>query len=404
MESTPTTVVTKVPRAVVEWLRDETIGGAILLVAAAAALIWANSPWSAEYFTLANTKIGPEALDLNLSLSKWAADGLLAVFFFVAGLELKYEFVRGSLRKFQTAVVPVAAALGGMIIPALFFLIVNLTSDIGEPSGWGIPMATDIAFALAVLAVAGRRLPIQVRIFLLTLAVVDDLGAITVIAAFYTDAVETIPLVIAALLLGLYAYLQKKRVRAWYIYLPLVLVIWEMVHRSGVHATVAGIALGLLTRAKLDPGEEESPAERLEHRVHPISAGFCVPLFAFFAAGVSIAGIDPVQALTEPLGLGIIVGLVVGKPIGVVGGAYLVTRFKNINLPDLLHWRDILAVGFVAGVGFTVSLLVAELAFDYDEVLLTDAKLAILFGSVLSAILASIALIRRGRHHDAISS
>lgn len=404
MASTPTTVVTKVPRAVVESLRDETIGGAILLVAAAVALIWANSPWSAEYFTLANTKVGPESLELNLSLSKWAADGLLAVFFFVAGLELKYEFVRGSLRKFQTAVVPVAAALGGMVIPALFFLIVNLMTDLGEPSGWGIPMATDIAFALAVLAVAGRRLPVQVRIFLLTLAVVDDLGAITVIALFYTDAVEAIPLLVAALLLGLYAYLQKKRVRGWYIYLPLALVIWEMVHRSGVHATVAGVALGLLTRAKLDPGEEESPAERLQHIVHPISAGFCVPLFAFFAAGISLAGINPVQALTEPLGLGIIVGLVIGKPIGVVGGAYLVTRFKNVNLPDILHWRDILAVGFVAGVGFTVSLLVAELAFDYSEILLVDAKLAVLVASVVSAALAAIALIRRSRHHDAVSS
>jgi len=393
-----------VPRAVVESLRDETIGGAILLIAAAVALIWANSPWSAEYFALANYKIGPESLELNLSLSKWAADGLLAVFFFVAGLELKYEFVRGSLHKFQTAVVPVAAALGGMVIPALFFLIVNLTTDLGEPTGWGIPMATDIAFALAVLAVAGRRLPVQVRIFLLTLAVVDDLGAITVIALFYTDAVESIPLAIAALLLGLYAYLQKKRVRGWYIYLPLALVIWEMIHRSGVHATVAGVALGLLTRAKLDPGETESPSERLQHIVHPISAGFCVPLFAFFAAGISLAGINPVQALTEPLGLGIIVGLVIGKPIGVVGGAYLVTRFKNIDLPDVLHWRDILAVGFVAGVGFTVSLLVAELAFDYSEVLLVDAKLAVLFASVVSAILAAVALIRRGRHHDAISS
>lgn len=403
MASTPTPART-VPRAVLESLRNETIGGAILLVAAAVALIWANSPWSAEYFALANTKVGPESLGLNLTLSTWAADGLLAVFFFVAGLELKYEFVRGSLRKFSTAVVPVAAAIGGMAIPALFFLIVNLTSEIGEASGWGIPMATDIAFALAVLAVAGRRLPVQVRVFLLTLAVVDDLGAITVIALFYTEAVETIPLVIASLLLVLYAYLQKKRVRAWYIYIPLVLVIWEMVHRSGVHATVAGVALGLLTRAKIDPGEEESPAERLQHRVHPISAGFCVPLFAFFAAGISIAGIDPVQALTEPLGLGIIVGLVIGKPIGVMGGAYLVTRFKNVNIPDVLHWRDILAVGIVAGVGFTVSLLIAELAFEDDIVLLTDAKLAILVASAMSAILAAFALIRRGRHHDAISS
>ncbi len=403
MATAPSTRVPVPGKAVLDSLRNETVGGAILLVAALIALVWANSPWSAEYFTLVNTKVGPEALDLNLSLSKWAADGLLAIFFFVAGLELKYEFVRGSLKKFNTAIVPVAAALGGMVIPAGIFLIVNLTREPSETQGWGIPMATDIAFALAVLAVAGRRLPVQVRIFLLTLAVVDDLGAIAVIAFFYTEAVAFIPLIVAALLLGVYAWLQYKRVTSWWIYVPLALVIWDMVHRSGVHATVAGVALGLLTRARLDPGEEEAPAERLEHIVHPISAGFAVPLFAFFAAGISVAGIDPIQALTEPLGLGILLGLVVGKPIGVVGGAFLVTRFQKVNLPDILHWRDILAVGLVAGVGFTVSLLIAELAFEEDAILLTDAKLAILVASVISAILASVALIRRGRHHNSIS-
>lgn len=384
-------------------LRDETVGGVILLVAAAVALIWANSPWASAYQNLVNYEVGPSALHLNLTLGQWAADGLLAVFFFVAGLELKYEFVLGSLHKVSTALVPVAAALGGMIVPAAIYLGFNLTSSQGHPVGWGIPMATDIAFALAVLAVAGRRLPVEVRIFLLTLAVVDDLGAISVIAIFYTDSVLIAPLLGGIVLLAVYALLQYKRVTSPWIYVPLAFAVWVLIHASGVHATVAGIALGLLTRVKPDPGEEAGPAERLQHGIHPLSAGVCVPLFAFFAAGVSLAGIEPLQALTEPIALGIIVGLVVGKPIGVVGGAWLVTRLRSVHLTDVLSWRDIIAVGIVAGVGFTVSLLITELAFEESPALLTDAKLAVLTASVISAALASVALLRRGRHHDAAS-
>lgn len=391
------------PRAVLEALHDETVGGVILLFAAAAALIWANSPWADVYFALTETVVGPAALHLNLSLADWAADGLLAVFFFVAGLELKYEFVRGSLRQFSTALVPVAAALGGMIVPAVIYTVVNVVSPQGHPGGWGIPMATDIAFALAVLAVAGRALPVDVRIFLLTLAVVDDLGAITVIALFYSDDVQLVPLVGACVLLALYAWLQHKRVRSWVIYVPLALVIWTLVHASGIHATVAGIALGLLTRAKLDDGETESPAERLNDRIHPVSAGVCVPLFAFFAAGVSLAGTTLAGVITAPVGLGIFIGLVVGKPVGVIGGSWLVTRFRRFELAAALWWRDILAIGLVAGVGFTVSLLIAELAFEEEAALLTQAKLAILLASVVAAALASIALVRRGRHHAQLS-
>lgn len=384
-------------------LRNETVGGAILLVAAAIALIWANSPWAASYQAIVEYTIGPEALHLNLSLGTWAADGLLAVFFFVAGLELKYEFVRGSLRRFSTAVVPVAAALGGMVVPAAIFLGINLSSPDGEPSGWGIPMATDIAFALAVLAVAGRRLPVEVRIFLLTLAVVDDLGAIAVIAVFYTSSVAFTSLAAACLLLAVYAWLQYRRVTSPWIYLPLAFGIWVLIHDSGIHATVAGVALGLLTRVKLDPGEEESPAERLEHGVHPISAGVCVPLFAFLAAGVSLAGVDPIEALTEPVALGILIGLVVGKPIGVLAGAFIATRFRSVSLADAIGWRDIAAVGIVAGIGFTVSLLITELAFEESKTLMVDAKLAVLSASLLSAVFASLALVRRGRHHEAKS-
>ncbi|MGA9147127.1 MAG: Na+/H+ antiporter NhaA, partial [Candidatus Nanopelagicales bacterium] len=393
----------KPTKVVLSALRDETVGGVILLIAAAIALIWANSPWSAAYESLVNFEVGPAALHLNLTLGDWAADALLAVFFFVAGLELKYELVLGSLRTVSTALVPVAAALGGMIIPALLFFAINATAPAGEPTGWGIPMATDIAFALAVLAVAGRKLPVEVRVFLLTLAVVDDLGAITVIALFYSEYVLIAPLMGAIILLAAYAYLQYRRVRSPWIYVPLAIAIWLLVHQSGVHATVAGIALGLLTRVKPDPGEEAAPAERLQHRFHPLSAGVCVPLFAFFAAGVSLAGVQPLEALTEPLALGILVGLVIGKPIGVVGGAWVVTRFRGVQLVDVLSWRDISAVGIVAGVGFTVSLLITELAFEESATLMTDAKLAVLTASVVSAALASIALVRRGRHHDANS-
>lgn len=390
-------------RVVLSALRDETVGGVLLLVAAAVALIWANSPWADAYENLVNFEVGPAALHLNLTLGDWAADGLLAIFFFVAGLELKYEFVLGSLHKASTALVPIAAALGGMIVPALIFVGINASRPGGEVSGWGIPMATDIAFALAVLAVAGRKLPIEVRIFLLTLAVVDDLGAITVIALFYTEAVAFAPLAGAVVLLLAYAWLQYKRVRSPWIYVPLAFGVWMLIHASGVHATVAGIALGLLTRVKHDPGEDESPAERLQEGFHPLSAGVCVPVFAFFAAGVSLAGVEPIAALTEPLALGILLGLVVGKPIGVVGGAWLITRIRGVSLADILGWRDIIAVGIVAGVGFTVSLLITELAFEDSESLLTDAKLAVLTASVISALLASVALMRRGRHHEAVS-
>ena len=393
----------KPTKVVLSALRDETVGGVILLVAATVALIWANSPWASSYENLVNYEVGPESLHLNLTLGEWAADGLLAIFFFVAGLELKYEFVLGSLHKLSTALVPIAAAIGGMLVPALIYTVINVTSEGGEVSGWGIPMATDIAFALAVLAVAGRRLPVEVRVFLLTLAVVDDLGAISVIAIFYTKALALAPLAGAVVLLGAYAWLQYKRVRSPWIYLPLAFGVWMLIHASGVHATVAGIALGLLTRARPDPGEEESPGERLQHGFHPLSAGVCVPLFAFFAAGVSLAGVKPLEALTEPLALGILAGLVIGKPIGVVGGAWLVTRIRGVRLADILGWRDILAVGIVAGVGFTVSLLITELAFEDSETLLTDAKLAVLTASVISAGLASIALMRRGRHHGAES-
>lgn len=377
-------------------LRQETVGGALLLIAAVIALIWANSPWRAEYFELGAITVGPAALNLDLSLATWAADGLLAIFFFVAGVELKRELVVGTLRKPAEAALPVAAALGGMIVPALLFVAVTWGSQ-PDVTGWGIPMATDIAFALAVLAVVGRRLPAQLRAFLLTLAVVDDLGAITVIALFYSDKTKIAWLLLAIGLLALYALLQHRRVTSPWIYIPLALIIWGVMHESGIHATVAGVAMGLLTRVRPDPGEEASPAERLEHAVRPWSAAIAVPVFAFFAAGVTVVGTDLSAVIRDPAAQGIVLGLVVGKFIGVFGTTYLVVRFTRARLSPALSWADIAGVAIVAGVGFTVSLLIAELAFEADAVQLDHAKLGILAASVISALLASIVLVRRNR-------
>ena len=385
-------------------LREETVGGVILLVAAVAAIIVANSPAGDWYAELVASKIGPESLGLNLSLGAWAADGLLAVFFFVAGLELKHELVLGSLADRRRAAVPVAAALGGMAVPALIYTGFNVTSAAGEPVGWGIPMATDIAFALAVLAVVGRALPVALRAFLLTLAVVDDLGAILVIALFYSHGFHPLPLLAAVVLLALYWWLQHKRVRSAWFYLPLALLVWVLVHESGVHATVAGVALGLLTRVRADPDEAASPAERMQRRVQPVSAGICVPVFAFLSAGVDVRGVDLAEALATPIALGIIVGLVVGKPVGVLGGAWLTARFTRARLSSSLAWRDVGAVGVIAGIGFTVSLLISELGFADSAQSLSVAKLAVLVASTSAAVLAALALVSRSRHYRQLAS
>jgi len=384
------------------YLRDETVGGILLIVAAAIALIWVNSPWGDSYLSLITFQVGPASLGLNLPLGVWAADGLLAIFFFVVGLELKHELVVGSLSKPAQAVVPAAAAIGGMAIPALIFVAINVSMDGGNLTGWGIPMATDIAFALAVLAVFGRRLPVALRAFLLTLAVVDDLGAIAVIAIFYSDKFQLSWFIAAIATFVIYGLAQKMRWTSPFFYVPVALLAWYFTHESGVHATVAGVVLGLLTRVKTDPGEEESPADRLAHRIHPISAGIAVPIFAFMAAGVDLRAVGVVDAFTEPVAIGIILGLVLGKPIGVFLGAWLTARFTRASLAPGIAFRDITAVGILAGIGFTVALLIAELGYKDNLVLLESAKGAILGASLIAAILAGIALTLRGRHYGAM--
>lgn len=384
-------------------LRNETVGGGILLFAAVVALVWANSPWGDGYFNMVDYQIGPAALGLDLTLGVWAADALLAIFFFVVGLELKHELILGSLSKPAQAVVPAAAAIGGMLVPALFYVVVNAMLPDGSLQGWGIPMATDIAFALAVLAIFGRKLPVALRAFLLTLAVVDDLGAISVIAIFYSDKFAIVWF--AAFLLALLAYwlLQKYRISSPIIYIPLVVIGWYFCYKSGVHATVAGIGFGFLTRVRMDPGEKKSPADTLIHAVHPISAGFAIPIFALFAAGVDLRATGIIEPLQSPVALGIMIGLVLGKPVGIVGMAWLMARFTRASLSPGIAWRDVTAVGFLAGVGFTVALLISELGYSGDELLLESAKIAVLVASVISAVIAAFMLLSRGRHYAEIA-
>ncbi|WP_444947994.1 Na+/H+ antiporter NhaA [Micromonospora ureilytica] len=384
-------------RRIADVLRKETIGGGLLLIGAVVALIWANSPWAHRYEAMTALTIGPHALHLDLSLAMWAADGLLAIFFFVAGLELKREFVAGDLRDPRRAAVPVAAAVGGVLVPALLYAVVNWG---GAVKGWAIPTATDIAFALAVLAVIGRHLPSALRTFLLTLAVVDDLLAIVIIAVFYTAHLSVLPLLAAAVPLGLFALLVQRRVRSWWLLLPLAFATWALVHASGVHATVAGVLLAFAVPVLRSRGAGPGLglAEHFEHRFRPISAGVAVPVFALMSAGVAVGGLDGLaRAVSDPIAVGIMLGLVVGKPIGILLATWLVARFTRARLDAGLAWIDVAGLAVLAGIGFTVSLLIGELAFGIGSDADGRVKIAVLAGSLIAAVLATIILRVRDR-------
>jgi NhaA family Na+:H+ antiporter len=379
-----------VPAAVREALRTETVGGGLLVAGALVALLWANSPWADSYTAVRELRVGPSALHLDLTLGTWAADGLLAIFFFVAGLELKRELVAGELRDPRRAVVPVAAACGGVLVPAGLYALVNLR-DGGQLAGWAIPTATDIAFALAVLALVGPRLPTALRAFLLTLAVVDDLIAITIIAVAYTQDLDLRALLLAVLPLAAFAVLVQRGVRAWWLLLPLACVTWALVHASGVHATVAGVLLAFTVPVGL--------AERYEHRIRPLSAGVAVPVFALLSAGVALGGLRGLErAVSDPVALGIVLGLVVGKPLGVLGTTWLVSRFTPLDSD--LAWRDLVGLAALSGVGFTVSLLIGELAFGAGSERDDHVKVAVLLGSLLAAGLAAVLLRPRNRAYS----
>jgi len=336
-------------------------------------------------------------------------------------LELKREFVSGELRDPRKAVVPVVAAIGGVIVPASLYLFITQSLGVPEAArGWAIPIATDIAFALAVLALVGTWLPIALRTFLLTLAVVDDLIGITVIAVFYTEEVVVSNLILSLVFIGIYGFFAQRyrdffHVRegaAWVILFPIGVVAWVFMYSSGVHATIAGVLLGLTVpvlrsrRERLANPNSSDPglAEVFEHRFRPISAGVAVPLFAFFAAGVSFgSGLGEfVMLLGSPVSLGIIASLVVGKSVGVFITTFLVTRIPGVSLPKGMAWIDLFAVALLAGIGFTVSLLIGELSFGLGTLLGDEAKIGILVGSVLAALFAAMILVGRNRYYQEI--
>ncbi|MFH5822891.1 Na+/H+ antiporter NhaA [Georgenia sp. AZ-5] len=400
-----------------EILRRETVGGIILVLAAAIAIVWANSPAADSYFTLRDVRVGYEPWHLDLTLGAWAADGLLGIFFFLVGLELKRELVAGDLRDPRRAVVPIAAAVGGVVVPALIYAGVNASSP-QNLNGWAIPTATDIAFAVAVLAIVGSHLPSSLRIFLLTLAVVDDLIAITLIAVFYTDDLHLAPLLWALVPLAAYTFLAQKYRRffglkpaaAWFILLPIGFVAWALVHASGIHATIAGVLLGFavpVIRSQASGGPTAGPglSEVFEHRFRPLSTGFAVPVFAFFSAGVAVGGAQGLaSAIGDPLTIGIVLGLVLGKPIGIVGTTWLLTKLTPVELDRSLRWIDLVGVALLAGIGFTVSLLIADLSFTVGEPSNDHAKVGILAASVIAALLAAVVLAARNRRYKAIEA
>lgn len=396
-----------------EILRRESVGGILLLVAALAAMLFANLAPEA-YFGLRDTHLGGTVLgiDLDLSLGHWAADGLLAVFFFLVGLELKHEFVVGDLRDIRTALVPVVAAFGGAAVPAVIFVAFT-AADPAARAGWAIPAATDIAFALAVLAVISSHLPAALRTFLLTLAVADDLIAIAIIAVFYSKdlqlpllAAEFVPLALFAVVAYRFqGFLARHWWAPWLLLAPLAAATWVLSYASGVHATVAGVLLAFCVPVRPPAGSDHGLAGILEHRIRPFSAGVAVPVFAFFSAGVALGGWQGFfSAVTSPLGLGVIVGLVVGKAVGITGSTWLVTRLRHARLDPDLGWIDVFGIAVLGGIGFTVSLLVSELSFGQGSPNDDIGKVSILTASVLAAVLASVVLGLRNRHYRQVEA
>ena len=385
-------------------LRTETVGGVLLLAAAIAALLCANIPALQDsYESASHFRFGPGVLGLDLSVAHWAADGLLAVFFFVAGVELKRELVAGDLKDPRAAALPVVAALCGMAVPALVYTVTN-TAGGGSLAGWAVPTATDIAFALAVLAVIGTSLPSALRAFLLTLAVVDDLFAILIIAVFFTDGLDFAALGGAVAGLVVFWLLLRSGARGWYVYVPLALVIWGLMYNSGIHATIAGVAMGLMLRCHVREGEERSPGEHIEHLVRPLSAGLAVPLFALFSAGVAVSGGALADVFTKPETLGVVLGLFVGKTLGIFGGTWLTARFTRASLSGDLQWADVFAVATLAGIGFTVSLLIGELAFEGEGAMTDHVKAAVLTGSLIAAALATVLLkVRNAKYRGMVA-
>ena len=415
------------------FVHTEAFGGILLLVCAMAALIWANSAWSDEYFDLwhARFTIGTPEFHITLSVQHWINDALMAVFFLVVGLEIKRELLVGELASVSQAAMPALAAFGGAVVPALIFFAINLGSD--GVHGWGIPMATDIAFALGVLALIGSRVPLSLKIFLTALAIVDDLLAVLVIAVFYTSEVNIPALIGAAAIVAVLLVANRRGVRVLLVYLTLGILLWLLVLESGIHATVAGILLALTIPAgtRIDPtafldkaerilgrfereslehrsvlsdarmqediqelegtiNDVEAPLQNLEHALHPVVAFAIVPLFALANAGVAL-NVNLGDVLADQVTIGIVVGLVIGKQIGITLFAWLAVRFGPARLPEGVTWAHIYGVSCLGGIGFTMSLFVSDLAYGGGE-LLDSAKIGILGASILAGLLGWLVL------------
>jgi Na+:H+ antiporter, NhaA family len=414
-----------VARPMRRFLDTEAAGGVILLVFAVFALVWVNSPLGSSYSRLWSTDLGIEVGRFRLSgdLRHWINDGLMTIFFFVVSLEIKRELVEGELSGLRRATLPIIAALGGMIVPALIYVALNAGGK--SIAGWGIPMATDIAFAVGVLALVGKGAPPGLKVLLLSIAIADDIGAILVIALFYTDQIQVGWLVVAGSMLVVIA--GMRRVHIWWtpIYIVAGLGLWLATFQSGVHATIAGVALAFLTpalpedpegvrdamveldqlihdpdpatirRTTIQAQELVSVAERLEHALHPWSSFLIVPIFALANAGVRVSADALSDSVSSSVVLGIALGLVVGKLLGISAAAWVAVRLRISELPNNLAWADVVGCGAVAGIGFTVALFISGLAFGEGETA-DEAKIGILAGSIVAACLAA-ALLRLGK-------
>ncbi|MDR2252875.1 MAG: Na+/H+ antiporter NhaA [Bifidobacteriaceae bacterium] len=390
-------------------LRQESWGAALLLAGAIAALVWANSPWAESYRALSQTRFGPRWGHLDLTMAEWAEDGLLTVFFFTVGLELKREMVTGQLRRLATAIVPAVAAVGGMAAPALVYLALNIGRPGGAVEGWAIPVATDIAFAVAVLSAFGRSLPSALRAFLLTLAVADDLLGIVVIAVFYSSGIDVAWLAGAICATAAYWALARLRRPPAVVLFLVVAVSWYCMHRSGVHATIAGVLAGFATPAlpvkRPRPTEREPRAERFEHLWRPVSAGLAVPVFALFAAGVEVSPSALAAAAADPTAQGVVAGLVLGKPVGIFVTTFALVALTRATLDPAVRWGDLFALSTVGGIGFTVSLLIGRLAFPAASPHEAAIKAGVLFGSLGAAVIGAALLTWRGswrRRHPSL--
>lgn len=376
----------------IRFFAAESAGGLILMVAALAALLLANSPWSVTYFSALHMKFA------GLSFEHWVNDGLMAIFFMLVGLEIKREMLVGQLSTWGQRSLPGFAALGGMIVPALIYVMINWDNKT-TLGGWAIPAATDIAFALGVLSLLGRRVPFSLKIFLSALAILDDLGAVLILALFYTSDISLSMLAASVFVIFVLVALNRCGVKKLSPYIIVGAILWFFMLQSGVHATLAGVIVALCVPMSSNDEKRKSPLLYLEEKMHPWVAFAVVPIFGFANAGVSLAGITP-SNLLDPVPLGVGLGLLIGKQIGVFGLAALAIRLGVAKLPDGCSWLQLYGVAILCGIGFTMSLFIGALAFPGAQHLVDEVKVGVLIGSILSAIFAVVVLMRagNGRH------